>query len=686
MREFPRKLSTSGWDIGAIKSHPTTGFSGTVDSKEMLPLDVSYLALPEQRFTNTHVLGTLLRPENGVILLGPNLETDPGHDLSPTGSSQQTMSEAETLLTVVVGQQDPPVRVILDVGAQILEMTNAQVAARWLELAHAQNSSIQGAVFFDDHDELQVVDTKGFTEPLRTSPYGEHLGVCLVYLDEAHTRGTDLKLPQDYRAAVTLGAKLTKDRLAQGQYSCASVFYSHRSIFSYIFSLKSTDTGTACMRMRKLGQGQSVVFCVPQDIQTKIKERLLAETDANVTNIGILHVLEWAISETHIDTRKSMPLWAAQGKRFERQRLLWDEARGDTGVDMTVSQANKFLEDEAQTLEQRYRPKAICNGTSPDGESITERLRQIYKRCEDVGSVNLDEATLQEEQERELSPEIEQERQLQRPRPATPANHQIHTDLRTFVSSGVLVPNSPAFLPAFDTLRNTSAAKHLDVSMFPKDVTVTADFARTVRKTFLTQSSTQDVLDAYQRPAQWVLTSQPHNWHHAVIISPYEAQELLPAIQSSGKTTLHIYAPRPNLEIKPLDGLDLYTTPSSSMQTMARIPMHLKTQLNMFAGQLYFGSFREYTAFCDMLRLSWQEAGEGMEVAADGFIVSWGSRASDSKNGSTKTLIAQDSTFTKSPIKFMKVFLMNSRRDGQLIEKTHVGRLLDGALLQESEF
>lgn len=40
---------------------------------------------------------------------------------------------------------------------------------------------------------------------------------CLIYLDEAHTRGTDLKMPADYRAMVTLGPDLTKDRLVQGK-------------------------------------------------------------------------------------------------------------------------------------------------------------------------------------------------------------------------------------------------------------------------------------------------------------------------------------------------------------------------------------------------------------------------------------------------------------------------------------
>jgi hypothetical protein len=38
MREFPQKLSSSGWDIARRKQHPITGFSGTNDSKYLLPL------------------------------------------------------------------------------------------------------------------------------------------------------------------------------------------------------------------------------------------------------------------------------------------------------------------------------------------------------------------------------------------------------------------------------------------------------------------------------------------------------------------------------------------------------------------------------------------------------------------------------------------------------------------------
>jgi hypothetical protein len=63
------------------------------------------------------------------------------------------------------------------------------------------------------------LDRAGRVEPLQTSPFAKQLDVCLIYLDEAHTRGTDLKLPRNYRAAVTLGQGLVKDKLTQGMFT-----------------------------------------------------------------------------------------------------------------------------------------------------------------------------------------------------------------------------------------------------------------------------------------------------------------------------------------------------------------------------------------------------------------------------------------------------------------------------------
>ena len=195
LKEFPQKLSASGWDIGAIKNHALTGFSGTNDTSHLLPLTVKHLDLPSQNHTNALVLKYLLQDENSVELL-------------PQRSSG---SDAEQILSVIIGME-PEVRVILDCGASILEMNNQQVAEAWLTM---RDESCQAVVFFDDED-LSVLDRTGRVELFQTSPFAKQLESCLVYLDEAHTRGTDLKLPRHYRAGLTLGQALTKDKLTQG--------------------------------------------------------------------------------------------------------------------------------------------------------------------------------------------------------------------------------------------------------------------------------------------------------------------------------------------------------------------------------------------------------------------------------------------------------------------------------------
>ena len=197
MKEFPSKLSTSGWDLAEVKTHSTTGFSGTNDTLHVLPLSMNHLNLASQSHTNALVLGHLLQKETSVEKL-------------PVRSAG---TDAEHLLRVI-NTFKPEVRVVLDVGAQILEMENTQVAQCWLSMR--QDDRTEAVVFFNN-DELSVLDVSGRIETFQTSPFAKQLDRCLVYLDEAHTRGTDLKLPRNYRAAVTLGSGLTKDRLVQGK-------------------------------------------------------------------------------------------------------------------------------------------------------------------------------------------------------------------------------------------------------------------------------------------------------------------------------------------------------------------------------------------------------------------------------------------------------------------------------------
>jgi len=199
-KEFPHKLSTSGWDLAASKVHPTTGFSGTNDNRYLLPLSIAQLDTAAQLNTNARVLSYLQQSENSyTCIAGPN---------------KKRMGVEQLLEMLAAPPASRQFKVLLDVGAQVLELRNDEVAKKWLDLSVEYLA--QAAVYFNDKDELTVLTRDGNKEPLMVSAFAESLGNCLVYLDEAHTRGTDLKLPIGSKAAVTLGPNLTKDRLVQG--------------------------------------------------------------------------------------------------------------------------------------------------------------------------------------------------------------------------------------------------------------------------------------------------------------------------------------------------------------------------------------------------------------------------------------------------------------------------------------
>jgi hypothetical protein len=183
-------------EIAREKNHPTTVFSGTNDSKYLLPTPIKQCELSEQLSTNAEVLSCLLRPEN-------NFDTEYTIDLEAL--------DAAAVLNIAVDMV-PPVRVILDVGAQLLD-ENEAFATLWLARVPPEDAQ---AVFYFQNDDKFVLNRDGLKEPLLISPFAKQMDQCLVYLDESHTRGTDLMMPTDYRAIVTLGPDLCKDRLAQG--------------------------------------------------------------------------------------------------------------------------------------------------------------------------------------------------------------------------------------------------------------------------------------------------------------------------------------------------------------------------------------------------------------------------------------------------------------------------------------
>jgi hypothetical protein len=128
-----------------------------------------------------------------------------------------------------------------------------------------------------------------------------------------------------HRAAVTLGAHFSKDRLVQ-----------------------------ACMRLRKLDKGQTVTFCIPS--KTRIKTRESKPLGAGAA-IAVEDVLLRPISETHTEIRRGTPLWTVQVERFVRNEKIWETMKQDGKTSPIKAGAQSLLENKAQLLDDRYRPR-----------------------------------------------------------------------------------------------------------------------------------------------------------------------------------------------------------------------------------------------------------------------------------------------------------------------------------------
>jgi hypothetical protein len=225
----------------------------------LLPLTVKPLNLDTQEHTSALSIGKILQDSTLVEEL--------------PSRSQTFSSDAEHLISYIHGLS-PRVRAIFDCGALIIELGNQEVVEVWLKMC---DEAIVAAVFFDG-EELSVIDRGRHKMLLHTSPYARRLESCIVFLDQAHCRGTDLQLSPSCRAAVTIGIGLTGDQLVQ-----------------------------ACGRLRKLGHGQSLTFIVPNDAALRIRERLGmsdAEEDEDEDSIGATEVVLACITEIWVDNEK----------------------------------------------------------------------------------------------------------------------------------------------------------------------------------------------------------------------------------------------------------------------------------------------------------------------------------------------------------------------------------------------
>ncbi|KAF8122530.1 hypothetical protein EV363DRAFT_1554095 [Boletus edulis] len=594
VNEFPQRISASNWDIAERRNHPITGLTGTNDGQYLLPTsivqnDPNHL---HQTGTNARVLSYLLRPENSSYMVTAD----------ENGERWTTLKLLKTVVS-----QEPQIHVLLDVATETT-----------------------GAIYFSENDELMVLARNGTTQPLSSSPLVEQLHRCVAYLDDAHTRGTDIKFPRGFRAAVTLGHKVTKDRLVQG-----------------------------CMRMRKLGHGHSVMFFAPHEVDQRIRG-LAAKKDQSI-RIATSDILHWAIHETWSDIQRQAPLWAQKGMAHQSRYEAWSRFCQQKASPEEL--ANVWVQPELKSLADMYLP---CH--SPETASFAKFPRQIHERCEALGVLSLRDVRMDEEQEREVFREIEREREVDlKPSMAPPAEHSIHPDVVTFVKTGAI--SSPLLSTAFRHVFSDGAHPALGgLHAWSPHILATADFCETI----VENESVQGRVTDYLRPVQCVLSGRMCGRVALVLLSPFEANLLIPEIRTSEHVHLHLYIPRTTKRMQPSDDLRLYSVPPVPPDWIP--PWTLIDQLNLFAGQLYPSDFTSYVRLSRFLGVHTEDLPQDAGTAVS---CNWFSNPNSS--------IAEiKDRFKGTPLPLAHLLL--AVRRGMDFSGTHMGRILDGLPLTEEDF
>ncbi|KAF5023718.1 hypothetical protein F66182_4222 [Fusarium sp. NRRL 66182] len=605
-KQFAVKLQASGWDIPLLSSDApcsrnlTTGFSGTNDNKRMLPQTIRQDDLPSLVQTNAEVLSYLLEPRNQRCYQAVDSN---GRHLTESGLLELLRRES--------------IQILIDVGAHILEMENHHLAATWLDIY----PDAQGAVYFDADSRIMVrARFQRAPVPLLASPFADNLDQCVVYIDQAHTRGTDLKLPIYARGAVTLGLGQTKDQTVQ-----------------------------AAMRLRQLGSTQSMAFIVPPEVYRNILDLRSSSGQTN-SPVKSSDVVYWLLEQSCKANEKMMSLHTSQGFDFcHRTNALWKYSNFFNNPADRLQLLNAIQQREDRTLEQLYGPRELMPTTEAIAKLDFECLKAFATRlCEQKLDLSGDHSSAFEELEleREVEFEFEQLREKQNPVEYTAVTFPgLDPAITRFVNTGHL-QDGDSFIQAFDFLGRTRIGRKFGVQKTSSRLFVSKQFTRS-----MASNRPEKELEAV-RPIEWILWSA--ETATALIVIPEEAELLLTTLRNKRNTSVLLltYAAPVTKSMWRFNMLDYFTIPTRD--TKPTFPPWLPVEIGVLAGRLYF-DYSEYAYLTSWLGISQDELPEDVPDAA-----------------SQETVPLARGLFVDQPLKFLLEWL-TYRRQTQDIMHTLMG-------------
>ena len=535
-----------------IRQNVVTGFSGTNDIKLLLPLSIQQNDIPQLLGTNAFVTKNILKNKD-YHTLPASIEPN----------------EFVQLLANYVSEDGKKANVLLDVGALVQELSNKELAKKWLAL----RKDARGVIYYNENNEIVVLSPAG---NIKSFCYfnSEDTKDYLVYLDEVHTRGTDIVLPAGYHAIVTLGARLTKDKFVQG-----------------------------CMRMRKLAFEHTLSFWSSFEVHTELLSILAAKSTelTAAPKISSLEIIAWTIRNSVNMIRDGFTLWGSQAINHLHLQSLIESCGHKLPAKKQDRQITNLGElcavPDAQTLLQIYggiRNKMTVPEVMSNWGAKYKRhadLQNILQKCSKfVSNVQCYAQLLSEEQERELEAEMEEEMKRDRPPPNKPCKQIVEDELLSFYqapsqdlmtqlsTNGILLSMKMHFA-------DSTLSKYKFELADPR-IVCTREFCNTV------QSKKHNSM---LRPISWCLIVRSSNRKSIlaiILVAPHEADEL--ACCPSNLSSIHKIVPRFTRDQSILiekKHLSFNYIEFTDGELAALEP--LLAQLSILSGSIYFGSARE---------------------------------------------------------------------------------------------
>ncbi|KAE9035103.1 hypothetical protein PR002_g7757 [Phytophthora rubi] len=288
-QQYPQRLSRTAWNLAAGDSN--IGFSGTNDNRRLLPLSVTQLE-PNESGTNGEMIDKIVKVARGC----------------------------------------ERVQALIDTGALLAGVANHDAAEYLLQ---QPDFEFAGVTYYDTRESFNcwviVEKHRRLVMPLKSASMQEK--ETFVIFDEARSRGSDMKLPHEASALLTLGPKLTKDKLMQG-----------------------------AGRMRQLGCNQTLWIASFDEVAQSV---LQSSKKGETSELTAIDVLNWVIDNAKAESVRGLLDWAGSGIHFRKTQL----------------DRNAELMDDDWSLETLYQEKLNVNKIAT---VIEERARLGFEGVEDA--------------------------------------------------------------------------------------------------------------------------------------------------------------------------------------------------------------------------------------------------------------------------------------------------------------